>query len=111
MLKLTVLFHSYYIDHAKADTSHSWAMCIDTRNVPHHLPPRGDATQYKLPVRSGDVRSEPIKRRGLQRLWTVPKGRQRQIVSEEENSNSALLILALCYHCKVHLFCVRNKSM
>jgi hypothetical protein len=29
-------------------------------------------------------------------LWTVPRGGLRQKLSEEENSNSALVILALC---------------
>jgi hypothetical protein len=37
-------------------------------------------------------------------VWTIPRGGLRQRVSEEENSNSPVVIFALSYYCKVHPF-------
>jgi hypothetical protein len=39
-------------------------------------------------------------------LWTALRGWLRQRVSEEEKSNSTLVIISSCYYCKVHSFCV-----
>jgi hypothetical protein len=76
-----------------------------------NAPREGRYPNTSSPINSrgvADMEAAVLCRRGLQRVWIVLRGGLKQRASEEEISNSAVVILALFYYSKVHSLCVQQ---